>query len=88
MFSKKTKRDNAQKSMYSLSKLIYIINNLVAEWYFHSYFVFQIKIKIPLLNFRNLMNRIHLSLLADVVKLIVFLCKLFQRRIEITKTNS
>lgn len=34
--SKKTKRDNAQKRMYSLSKLIYIINNLVAKCYFHS----------------------------------------------------
>lgn len=39
--------------MYSLLKLIYIINNLVVEWYFYLYFVFWIKIKIFLLNFRN-----------------------------------
>lgn len=45
-FSEKTKRDNAQKRMSSLSKLIYIINNLVAECFFYSYFVFQIKKKV------------------------------------------
>lgn len=72
--------------MYSLSKLIYIINNLVAEWYFHSYFVFQIKIKIPLWHLRNNEEVNTLKELDEYDTFIInngrgkidcFLCKLF-----------